>query len=229
MGDIFSAENIRTLLLFAPTLILSLSIHEWAHARAATALGDHTAKFLGRLTLDPMAHISWVGTVIFPAIALLTGAPLFGWAKPVPIDMRNFKNPRTGMALVAAAGPASNLVIATLLVAIFSYLAHSNGLGFTALRNQEGLLGAGAQMLWLGVQLNAFLAFFNLIPLPPLDGSRIVQGLVGPNLANAIDRMESWSGWLILILVISGAFSVIVVPVRSFITLLFAAFQVPMS
>jgi len=229
MGDIFTADAIRTLLLFAPALILSLSLHEYAHARAASALGDETAKFMGRLTLDPMAHISWVGTVIFPAIAVLTGAPLFGWAKPVPVDMRNFKNPRSGMALVAAAGPASNIVIAIILVATFSILAHQTGLGFVSLRAQEGVMGAASEMLWLGVQLNVFLAFFNLIPLPPLDGSRIVQGLVSPNIASAIDRMESWSGWLILVLFLSGAFTVIVVPVRAFIMLLFTVFQVPFN
>src|SRR5690606_8734544 len=138
--------------------------------------------------IDPMAHISWIGTVIFPAIAVLTGAPLFGWAKPVPVDMRNFKNPRSGMALVAAAGPASNILLAIILVGIFSLLAQQTGLGLSSLRAQEGLLGAAAEMLWLGVTLNAFLAFFNLIPLPPLDGAKIVQGLVGPNLASAIDR-----------------------------------------
>lgn len=229
MDQIFSAESLRTLLLFAPTLILSLSIHEYAHARAASALGDQTAKFLGRMTLDPMAHISWVGTVIFPSIAVLTGAPLFGWAKPVPVDMRNFKNPRTGMAIVAAAGPASNLLIATLLTATMSYLAQHHQMGIFSMREEAGILGASAQMLWLGVQLNVFLAVFNLIPLPPLDGSRIVQGLVSPNIASAIDRMESWSGWLILLLFISGALSVIVVPVRTLIMFLFATFQVPMS
>lgn len=229
MNEIFTAENIRKLLLFAPTLILCLSIHEWAHAKAADKLGDGTARYMGRLTLDPMAHISMMGTVVFPSIAVLTGLPLFGWAKPVPVDMRNFKNPRTGMALVAAAGPFSNIVLATLSVAALAVMTSHYGMGFSSMKASGGILGAGTEMLMLAVQLNAFLAFFNLIPLPPLDGSRIVQGLVGPGAAAAIDRMESWSGWLILVLFMTGLLRVVAIPVYQFIVMLFSLFQVPMG
>jgi len=105
--ELFTPEKIRLLLLFAPVFILSLSFHEYAHAWSANRLGDSTARYLGRMTMDPMSHISWFGTVLFPAISLLTGAPLFGWANPVPVDMRNFRKPRLHMAIVAAAGPAS--------------------------------------------------------------------------------------------------------------------------
>jgi Zn-dependent protease len=227
MNQLFSPEALRTLVLFAPMLILCLSIHEWAHAKAADQLGDGTARFMGRLTLDPLAHIDWIGTVAFPAIAVLSGMPLFGWAKPVPVDMRNFKNPRTGMALVAAAGPISNVILAVLMVATLATITQYHGLGVRSLSAQGGMLGAGVDMLLLGVQLNAFLAFFNLIPIPPLDGSRIIQGFVGPGAAAAIDRMESWSGWLILLLFVTGLLRVVAIPVFIFIEMLFSLFSVP--
>jgi len=226
MEGLFSAQAIRTLVLFAPMLIICLSIHEWAHAKSADMLGDSTPRFMGRLTLDPMAHITLVGTVVLPCIAVLTGLPLFGWAKPVPVDMRNFKNPRSGMALVAAAGPASNLVLATLMVAMLAILNQKYQMGVGELKAQGGMLGAGVEMLILGVQLNAFLAFFNLIPLPPLDGSRILQGLVSREWALKLDQMEAWSGWLILLLAFSGVFRVLAIPVFHFIGTLFALFQV---
>jgi Zn-dependent protease len=229
MDQIFTAESIRTLVLFAPMLILCLSIHEWAHAKTADMLGDATPRFMGRLTLDPMAHITLMGTVVLPAIAVLTGLPLFGWAKPVPVDMRNFKKPRTGMAIVAAAGPASNIVLAMLMTAILTSLALHYQMGVTTLKTQGGMLGAAVEMLMLGVQLNAFLAFFNLIPLPPLDGSRILQGFVGHQWATKIDQWEAWSGWLILLLFMTGILRVVAVPVYQFIVFLFTLFQVPLS
>ena len=118
-------DKIRELLLFAPPFIISLSFHEFAHAWVANRLGDSTARYLGRLTLDPMAHISWFGTVLFPAISVLAGSNIFfGWANPVPVDMRNFRKPRLGMAYVAAAGPASNLVLATLCAGALSLIVH---------------------------------------------------------------------------------------------------------
>lgn len=222
----FSQDAIRALILFVPLIVVSLSIHEWAHAKVADKLGDATAKYLGRMTIDPMAHISWVGTVLFPSIAVLTGAPLFGWAKPVPVDMRNFKNPRQGMALVAAAGPASNIVIAVILAAILGYLTQSQQMGLSTMREQEGLLGAGSQMLLMGIQLNAFLAFFNLIPIPPLDGSRIIAGLGGNRAAEILDRIEPY-GFMILLLVFFGGFiKYLTLPVFAFITFLMSSFGV---
>ncbi|MEO5666503.1 MAG: site-2 protease family protein [Bdellovibrionota bacterium] len=217
---------IRSILLFIPMLILCLSVHEWAHAKTADLLGDATPRFMGRLTLDPMAHITLVGTIVLPCLALITGLPLFGWAKPVPIDARNFKNPRSGMAIVAAAGPTSNIIMATLMMAILAYLNHHHQMGIGEIKAQGGLAGAGVEMLTLGVQLNAFLAFFNLIPLPPLDGSRVLQGFLGHQGAATIDRMESWSTWVLIILAVSGVLRYLAIPVFIFLGALQNLFHV---
>jgi Zn-dependent protease len=225
--ELLSSDAVRRLLLFAPVLILSLSIHEWAHAWSADRLGDSTARYLGRMTVDPMAHIDWIGTVLFPGIAILTGAPLFGWAKPVPVDERNFRKPRQGMAWVAAAGPASNIVIAVFVVAMLSVLGHSQQTGILSIKAAGGMAGAGVEMALMAVQLNLFLAFFNLIPIPPLDGSRILRGLSTPAFASKIESLEGMGSWLILILFFTGVFRVLATPVFALFETLLLAFRVP--
>jgi Zn-dependent protease len=220
--ELFTPEKIRLLLLFAPVFILSLSFHEYAHAWSANRLGDSTARYLGRMTMDPMSHISWFGTVLFPAISLLTGAPLFGWANPVPVDMRNFRKPRSHMAIVAAAGPASNIVLAVLCTAGLSALIHltTGAMGTGA----PGMRGAAIEMLTMAVQLNLFLAFFNLLPVPPLDGSRIVQGFVSAQTADFIDRYAFQGQMILLALFIFGVLRVLAVPVYGFQLGLFELF-----
>jgi Zn-dependent protease len=136
--------------------------------------------------------------VIFPAIGFLTGAPLFGWANPVPVDSRNFKNPRRGMAVVAAAGPLSNLVMALIAAGLLALVMRFNGIaplhydfggaGENVLTPLPGMLGAGIQMLAMAVLVNLFLAFFNILPIAPLDGARIVQAFVSHKSAEAMDR-----------------------------------------
>ncbi len=155
---------------FVP-LVLSLSVHEWAHARAASALGDATAESEGRLTLDPLAHIDPIGTVALP----LLGVP-FGWAKPVPVNPTRFRRTvsmRMGMLWVALAGPASNMVLASVSLGIYALFVGSGS------RWGQGLAEGAGYM----VVLNALLAFFNLLPVFPLDGSRMVDGLLPDRLA----------------------------------------------
>lgn len=207
-------EAIRNLFLMAPPFILSLSVHEWAHAWSAYKLGDPTAKTQGRMTLDPMAHISWVGTVIFPAIAILFGAPFFGWAKPVPVDTRFFKNPRGGMAIVAAAGPISNLILASILMFALGRL------GSSSLDFSTPLASSGLEMLKFAIQINVFLAVFNLVPLPPLDGSRILQGLVGKKLADKIDEAAPMMEMLLLLLMFTGFFRILAIPASAVLVIL---------
>ena len=204
-------EELRALVLFAPPFILSLSVHEWAHAWAANKLGDPTPKLLGRLTLDPMAHISWLGTVLFPAIAIMTGAPLFGWAKPVLVNTRFFKKPRRDHALVAAAGPISNIVLAILLAVLFGQLTKF----YNPLVSKEAsLLKAGLEMILNAIQLNVFLFLFNLIPLPPLDGSRIVQGILPKEMALKFDRFASseMAFWFFLLMMVTGFLRILSLP-----------------
>jgi Zn-dependent protease len=149
-------------LLLLPIVVASLALHELAHAYVAWRLGDPTAKEQGRLTLNPIAHLDPLGTLMFALTALLAGVP-FGWAKPVPVDPRNFRRPKEGMALVAVAGPAMNFVLALFALAV---LRHA------------GLDGRAFDVVALAYLVNVILGLFNLIPIPPLDGSRIVGVLM---------------------------------------------------
>jgi len=189
------------LTLFA-VLLVSLSIHEAAHAWAANQLGDPTARLLGRLTLNPIAHIDPIGTLLLPAVAIFTGLPIIGWAKPVPVDLRNLRHPRRDFMYVAAAGPASNLLQAGLL-AIAAQLLFPAGLG----------QGFAAGLLLQGIFLNVLLALFNLIPIPPLDGGNVLSGLLPERLAVSYDRVVRPFGFLILYgLLLTGVFSAVILP-----------------
>jgi Zn-dependent protease len=149
-------------LLLLPVVIASLALHELAHAYVAWRLGDPTAKEQGRLMLNPIAHLDPLGTLMFALTALLAGVP-FGWAKPVPVDPRNFRRPKEGMALVAVAGPVMNFLFALAALAV---LRHA------------GLDGRAFEVVALAYLVNVILGLFNLIPIPPLDGSRIVGVLM---------------------------------------------------
>jgi Zn-dependent protease len=150
--------DLETFLLLAPIVLLSLAFHELAHAIVAFKLGDPTAKDEGRITLNPLKHLDPLGTVMFAVTSLVAGLP-FGWAKPVPVRPGYFKHPKEGMAIVAAAGPATNFVIALICLAIFQH---------------AGLQGEAEEVVRLAYLVNVVLGIFNLIPIPPLDGSRVV-------------------------------------------------------
>lgn len=161
-------------------LICAIVFHEVAHGWVARALGDPTAAEMNRLSLNPLRHVDPVGTLILPAILKLTGAPVFGWAKPVPVNQMRLRNPRFGMMAVAAAGPATNLLLALIAAITMGLLARSWGAGDLSLAS--AFVVANLQNFLL---LNIFLALFNLLPLPPFDGSHIVEGLL-PRPAAAI-------------------------------------------
>lgn len=178
----------RAVLLFVP-LILSLAVHEFAHAWSAYKLGDDTAERAGRLTLNPFAHADLIGTIVFP----LLGVP-FGWAKPVPVDPTRFRrtvNMRTGMAITASAGPISNIVLAVLVTTIFALLAR---LAPEFLQGGNGI----RELLVTAIYLNVNLALFNLIPVPPLDGSRIVDGFLPHRLRPQWERLMAFSPFLLV-------------------------------
>ena len=168
-------------------LLLSLSVHEAAHAWTADRLGDPTARQLGRITLNPMAHIDWIGTVLFPLIAMVSGFPLFGWAKPVPVDWRNLKSPRRDFAVIAAAGPISNLLLAALVASVLLVLGGPNAISSDILR--YAIVGA--------IVMNCLLAVFNLVPVPPLDGGNVATGLLPVPMARALGQLRPY-GFLIL-------------------------------
>lgn len=184
-------------------------IHEFAHAFTAYKLGDTTAKTEGRLTLNPLAHIDPVGTLLLPIMLLALNAPiLFGWAKPVPINYRNLSNPKRDIIWVGLSGPLSNL-LAALLAAILL----KSGLGVDS--PFPGLLRSF-------VVVNVVLAVFNLIPLPPLDGSRVLFGLLPPKAAAAYARLEPYGFIILFALLYGGLFDKIVWPIAALIIYLFS-------
>ena len=174
----------------AAVVIPSITSHEAAHGFAADRLGDSTARSLGRLTLNPIAHIDPVFTLLIPAFLLLSGSPiLFGGAKPVPVDVRRLRNPRRDWAIVGAAGPLTNLLLAAAMSVTAALLV--NTLGIAA---DSELI----EVLAVGIYFNVLLCVFNLVPIPPLDGSRVLQLFLSGNTLAAYQRLEKY-GLLIIV------------------------------
>ena len=188
-------------------------MHEAAHAWAADRLGDSTARMLGRLSLNPAVHIDPIGTVVFPLIAMVSGLPLIGWAKPVPVNVVQLReNWRQKFMVVAAAGPASNLVLA-LIAAILLRMVTPAGVGFGGEVEPSSL----APTLYLAIRLNVLLAVFNMVPIPPLDGGNVLSGLLSGPMADAFDRLRPY-GFLILYgLMFTGALWTIISPPASYL------------
>jgi len=188
-------------------LLFSLTVHEMAHAYTADRLGDPTARLLGRISLNPVVHADPIGTVLFPLIALMTGAPLIGWAKPVPVDVRRLRHHRRDYVLVAAAGPASNLVLALLAATILAVLPISpQTLG------EPNISVPMASLLSQAVRLNVLLAVFNMIPIPPLDGGNVLGGVLPLPLARQFNLLRPYGFILLYALILTGGFELIVTP-----------------
>ena len=179
--------------LFVP-LIFAIVFHEVAHGYAARLLGDSTAHDAGRLTLNPLRHVDPVGTVILPGMLALAHLPVFGWAKPVPVTGWRLRNPRRDMMLVAAAGPGSNLVLAALGAVVLGLLARFAG----GAANEGGVVQFAALNLLNFISINVFLALFNLLPIPPFDGSHIVEGLL-PRRGAALFAKVRQTGFLLAV------------------------------
>jgi Zn-dependent protease len=188
-------------------LLLSLTIHEAAHAWTADKLGDPTARALGRVSLNPLVHIDWIGTVLLPLIAAVSHLPLIGWAKPVPVMLRNLRHPRRDFMLVAAAGPISNLAQAIVAAALLRLVWNP------ALGNEPGM---AATVLFLAIQINLLLAFFNLIPVPPLDGGNVLLGLLPPRLAVSYANLRQYGFIILYALMFTGAASAFITPPTNF-------------
>jgi Zn-dependent protease len=207
------SERIAQFLVFFPVFLFSLSFHEASHAWVANRLGDPTAKMMGRLTLNPLAHIDWIGTVLFPLLMfLLPGLLLFGWAKPVPVDSRNLRGGRLGGLKVSAAGPVSNVLLACVFAGVIHLIFRTHV--------RFPMLGLLAQLLETGVILNLMLACFNLIPIPPLDGSGVMQGILPARYLAGYERFTRY-GFLILIAgLYLGVFRYLLIPVYAIARLL---------
>jgi Zn-dependent protease len=187
-------------------LLISLTIHEAAHAWTADRLGDPTARMLGRVSLNPLVHIDWVGTVLLPLLAMFSGLLLIGWAKPVPVNTRNLRYPRRDFMLVAAAGPISNLLQA---------LAAAFILRGTVATGAAPTLGV--TFLTQFVFTNLALAFFNLIPVPPLDGGNVALGLMPPRLAASYAQLRSYGFLILYVLMLTGVARAIMLPPTIFL------------
>jgi Zn-dependent protease len=201
--------DFREVLIPFVGLIISLTVHEAAHAWTANWLGDPTARLLGRLSLNPAVHVDPIGTIVFPLIAIITGVPLIGWAKPVPVDMRNLRHPRRDFAIVALAGPVSNLLMAAGGAALFAAVTGGD-LGSA----RENVLAIG---VFYFVLVNVLLAVFNMIPIPPLDGGNVLMGILPLSMAEVVNRLRPYGFLLIYALLLTGVVGAITRPIRNFL------------
>lgn len=205
--------NIAQIFIAFVVLLFSLTVHETAHAWTADRLGDPTARLLGRVSLNPIVHAELIGTVIFPLMAMLSGVPLIGWAKPVPVNPRQLRHPRRDYVLVAAAGPASNL-----LMAVASAIALRIVPVSPVTLGEPNLTAPMAALFSQALRLNVLLAVFNMIPIPPLDGGNVLSGLLPPRAAFRFNALVRPYGFLILYaLMLTRGFEYLVIPPSRFL------------
>lgn len=202
---------IQKIAIWILPVLFAISLHEVAHGWVASWFGDQTARLSGRLSLNPVKHIDPIGTIFMPLVTLVLGNFIFGWAKPVPIDARNMKHPRRDMAIVALAGPLSNLIMA-LLWAFFAKL----GWYMVTLENEW----FGLPIIYMGnagIMINVVLCILNLIPLPPLDGGTILLNVLPKRMAYHASQIEPYSFLILILMMFSGVLYFIMMPPISFL------------
>jgi len=197
---------IQKIAVSALPIIFAITVHEAAHGYAAKYFGDLTADRMGRITLNPIKHIDLIGTILLPAVTLMVGGVLFGWAKPVPVNFANLRNPKKDMLWVAAAGPASNLVMAIFWALMLNF--------------SESMSATTAQfvshMSWVGISINLVLMVLNLLPLPPLDGGRIAVSILPNDLAMKLAQVERYGFVILIALLFTGILGAIISPIINF-------------
>lgn len=193
---------IQKIVIYAPPVIFAITVHEAAHGYAAKHFGDMTAFNAGRITLNPIKHIDLFGTILLPAMTILLGGILFGWAKPVPVDFSRLRNPKKDMLWVAAAGPASNFVMAIFWALVIKF----------SISAPEAIATPLVLMAKAGISINIVLMVLNLLPLPPLDGGRIAVSLLPMRLARPFAQIERYGFIILMALLFTGVLNIILSP-----------------
>ncbi len=211
-----------TYIIMGMTLfIISGSVHEFGHAFSAYILGDDTAKFNGRLTANPLAHIDIIGTIVFPLVAIFSGLNILGWMRPVPVNPGNFKNPSKGYAITSFAGPFSNLMQASFGVILLKLIIMSNSMNFSGITGFDFIIF----YIQLYIKINIILMVFNLLPIPPLDGGGIIRHFLPPNLQDKFDNIYRFGIIILYLILFSGLLGIIFTPFNQFLKYIFTNIQ----
>lgn len=194
---------VQKIAVYALPILFAITVHEAAHGYAAKYFGDLTAERMGRITLNPLKHIDPFGTILLPALTVMLGGILFGWAKPVPVNFANLRNPKKDMFWVAAAGPASNFIMAIFWALLLSYANYAPNTAINFL----------AEMSLAGISINLVLMVLNLLPMPPLDGGRIAVSLLPTPMAIQLARLEQYGFIILIVLMFTGILGKIISPI----------------
>lgn len=212
---------VQKIIIWALPVILAITVHEVAHGWAALQLGDRTAQMMGRLTLNPIKHVDPIGTLVVPGVMLMISGMMFGWAKPVPITYQNLRSPKRDMAWVALAGPVANLTMAAMWAMIIK-------LGLLLIQSGVSIGPPMVYMAVAGVLINTMMMIFNLLPLPPLDGGRVLVSFLPGPLAWKVERIEPYGIFILVGLLYLGLGQYVLWPlINSFFNLLGLLFHIP--
>jgi len=227
--DFLRNIDIGTIAIQFAVLLFSLSLHEASHAWMADRLGDYTARYLGRVTLNPIPHIDPIGTILFPLLQFFVHFPLIGWAKPVPVNSAHLRNPRKDNIYISVAGPVSNLLAGSvaflMLVGLKIFIPQARividfMIGYGHLPEHQSVLAPLLGILWYAMIINLLLALFNIIPIPPLDGHWVLYGLLPDKAAAAFERIGSYGFIILYALMFMGTLRFLYIPVGLAIVLL---------